>query len=58
MIDNFVIRGRQLPVHLDRLSEMESQAVAGHEWLDLAAKQFLINKSPCSLLQVSMLPPF
>ncbi|KAF6274599.1 lysine demethylase 5B [Rhinolophus ferrumequinum] len=47
-----VTRGRCIPVHLNSLPRLESLVAEVQAWKECAANTFLIENSPCSLLEV------
>lgn len=51
-----VTRGRCIPVHLSSLPRLESLVAEVQAWKECAAKTFLIENSPYSLLEVSLQP--
>lgn len=52
-----VTRGRCIPVHLDSLPRLESLVAEVQAWKECAANTFLMENSPCSLLEVSFIRP-
>ena len=51
-VDELIVQGRELPVFLDKLAELELHAVTARTWLQKAAEAFLIEPSQ-SLMTVS-----
>lgn len=49
-----VARGRSIPVHLNSLPRLEMLVSEVHAWKESAAKTFLLENSPYSLLEVSL----
>lgn len=45
--------GRDLPVFMEELRQLELQVASAHSWRDKASKTFLKKSSPHSLLEVS-----
>jgi len=52
-LDDFIAEGREIPVFLDKLAELELHAATGQTWLQKAAEAFLIDPSH-SLITVSL----
>ena len=48
--------GRDLPVHMQELRQLELQTAAAHSWRDKASKTFLKKSSQHSLLEVRSRP--
>lgn len=46
--------GRDLPVHMEELRQLELQVAAAHSWRDKASKTFLKKSSQHSLLEVGL----
>lgn len=44
--------GRDLPVYMEELRQLELQVASAHSWKDKASKTFLKKSSPHSLLEV------
>lgn len=44
--------GRDLPVYMEELRQLELQVTSAHSWKDKASKTFLKKSSPHSLLEV------
>lgn len=44
--------GRDLPVFMEELRQLELQVASAHSWRDKASKTFLKKSSPHSLLEV------
>lgn len=44
--------GRDLPVFMEELRQLELQVASAHSWRDKASKTFLTKSSPHSLLEV------
>lgn len=45
--------GRDLPVFMEELRQLELQVASAHSWRDKASKTFLKKSSPHSLLEVN-----
>jgi len=52
-VDNLIVQGREIPVFLERLAELELHAATARTWLQKAAEAFLIDPSH-SLISVSI----
>jgi len=52
VVDDLILQGRDIPVLLDKLSDLELHAATGRTWLQKAADTFLIDPSH-SLISVS-----
>jgi len=52
-VDDLILQGRDIPIFLDKLSELELHAATGRTWLQKAAETFLIEPSH-SLISVSV----
>jgi len=52
-VDDLIVQGRDIPVFLDKLSELELHATTARTWLQKAAEAFLIDSSH-SLISVSV----
>lgn len=52
-LDDLIVEGREIPVFLDKLSELELHAATGRTWLQKAAEAFLIDPTH-SLITVSI----
>ena len=46
--------GRDLPVFMEELRQLELQVASAHSWRDKASKTFLKKSSPHSLLEVGL----
>ncbi|XP_012675565.2 lysine-specific demethylase 5C isoform X3 [Clupea harengus] len=51
-LEGLVAIGRDLPVHMQELRQLELQTAAAHSWRDKASKTFLKKSSQHSLLEV------
>lgn len=51
-IRSLVTRGRELPVKLDRLPQLEAKLSTAESWLEQTSKAFLLKKSQSTLLEV------
>ncbi|XP_041953453.1 lysine-specific demethylase 5C isoform X5 [Alosa sapidissima] len=51
-LEGLVAIGRDLPVHMEELRQLELQVAAAHSWRDKATKTFLKKSSQHSLLEV------
>ncbi|XP_063063979.1 lysine-specific demethylase 5C [Engraulis encrasicolus] len=51
-LEGLVAIGRDLPVHMEELRQLELQVAAAHSWRDKASKTFLKKSSQHSLLEV------
>ncbi|XP_067685038.1 lysine-specific demethylase 5A-like isoform X3 [Haliotis asinina] len=52
ILENFVNKGRPIPVRLDSLPQVESQVAAAKSWRERTARTFLKKNSTYSLLEV------
>jgi len=52
-VDDLIAQGRDIPVFLDKLAELQQHAAAARTWLQKAAEAFLIDPSH-SLTSVSV----
>jgi len=52
-VDDLIVQGREIPVFLERLAELELHAATARTWLQKAAEAFLIDPSH-SLISVSI----
>jgi len=52
-VDDLIIQGREIPVFLERLVELELHAATARTWLQKAAEAFLIDRSH-SLISASV----
>jgi len=52
-VDDLIARGREIPVFLDQLAELELHAATARTWLQKAAEAFLIDPSH-SLINASV----
>jgi len=53
MVDDLITQGREIPLFLDKLAELELHAATARTWLQKAAETFLIDPSH-SLIGVSV----
>jgi len=44
-VDDLIVQGRDIPIFLDKLSELEVHAATGRTWLQKAAETFLLDPS-------------
>lgn len=51
-LEGLVAIGRDLPVHMEELRQLELQVASAHSWKDKASKTFLKKSSPHTLLEV------
>lgn len=51
-LEGLVAIGRDLPVFMEELRQLELQVASAHSWKDKASKTFLKKSSPHSLLEV------
>lgn len=51
-LEGLVAIGRDLPVYMEELRQLELQVASAHSWKDKASKTFLKKSSPHSLLEV------
>lgn len=54
-LEGLVAIGRDLPVFMEELRQLELQVASAHSWRDKATKTFLKKSSQHSLLEVSSL---
>jgi len=53
VVDDLIVQGREIPVFLDKLAELELHAADARTWLQKAAEAFLIDPSH-SLISASV----
>lgn len=56
-LEGLVAIGRDLPVFMEELRQLELQVASAHSWRDKASKTFLKKSSPHSLLEVGQVTP-
>lgn len=53
-LEGLVAIGRDLPVKMEELKQLELQVASAHSWREKASKTFLKKNSQHSLLEVKM----
>lgn len=56
-LEGLVAIGRDLPVYMEELRQLELQVASAHSWKDKASKTFLKKSSPHTLLEVGSKGP-